>query len=200
MKASRPLPDSELSRIGSDPDAFEVFYRENVEAIELFVARRVADRELAADLTADIFVAAIESERSYRPHRGSQSAWLFGIARVVVSAERRRGGRERAAAGRLLGRRLLDPDDFARLDERLDAEGHSRRLYLAMDHLSEGQRAVLELVALDGLSLGEAAAALGIAPLAARARLHRARARMADQLAESRAFDPASTQPQEAAR
>jgi RNA polymerase sigma-70 factor (ECF subfamily) len=199
MKRSRPLQDGDLSRVGSDPDAFEVFYRQHVEAIERFVARRVADRELAADLTADIFVAAIESSASYSARRGSPSAWLFGIARVVVSAERRRGGRERDATGRLLGRRLLDADDFARLDERLDAETHGRRLYLAMGHLSEGQRAVLELVAVDGLSLGEAAAALGIAPLAARARLHRARMRMADQLSEYRAPEHSSPRPQEAA-
>jgi RNA polymerase sigma-70 factor (ECF subfamily) len=194
------LPSSKaLNKIGEDPDAFEDFYRQHVEAIERFVARRVADRDLAADLTADVFVAAIESAASYNARRGSPSAWLFGIARIVVSAERRRGGRERAATSRLLGRRLLDADDFARLDERLDAEAHGRRLYQAMGHLSEGQRAVLELVAVDGLSSGEASAALGIAPLAARARLHRARARMAKQLSECRAPEHPSTQPQEAA-
>jgi RNA polymerase sigma factor (sigma-70 family) len=186
------------SGFASDPDAFEVFYRKHVEAIERFVARRVPDRELAADLTADVFVAAIESAGSYRALRGSPSAWLFGIARVVVSAERRRNGRERVATSRLLGRRLLDADDVTRLDERLDAEAQSRRLYQAMDHLSEEQRAVLELVAVDGLSLGEAAAALRIAPLAARARLHRARARMTDQLPMYPALKDTSTQSQEA--
>lgn len=41
------------------------------------------------------------------------------------------------------------------------------------------QRAVVELVALDGLSLTEAAAALGITPGNARIRYHRARQRMA---------------------
>jgi RNA polymerase sigma-70 factor (ECF subfamily) len=194
------VASSELSRVGSDPDAFEAFYREHVEAIERFVARRVGDRELAADLTADIFVAVIESAGSYRARRGSPSAWLFGIARIVVSGERRRNGREQTAARKLLGRRLLDADDAARLDERLDAEAQSRRLYLAMGHLSEEQRAVLELVALDGLSPGKAGAVLGIAPLAARARLHRARARMADQLLEYGSPDHPSTRPQEAAR
>jgi len=188
-----------LDQVGSDPDAFEEFYREHLDAVERFVARRVADRELAADLTADIFVAVIESAENYRVERGSPLAWLFGVARLVVSSERRRKGRERNATARLLGRRLLDEEDAARIDERLDAEAQSRRLYQAMDHLSEGQRAVLELVAVDGLSLGEAAAALGIRPLAARARLHRARARMADQLSECRALEHPSTQPQEAA-
>src|ERR1700688_2874151 len=163
-------PNRGTSRIGSDPDAFEAFYREHVEAVQRFVARRVGDRERAADLTADIFVAAIESASTYRSDRGTVTAWLFGIARVAVSADRRRVGRERQASSRLLGRRLLDADDVGCADERLDAEAHCRRLYQAMAHLSDGQRAVLELVAVDGLALSEAAAALGIAPLAARVR------------------------------
>jgi RNA polymerase sigma-70 factor (ECF subfamily) len=153
---------------------------------------------LAADLTADIFVAAIESADTYRPSRGAPVAWLFGVARVVVSADRRRKGRERDATSKLLARRLLDTDDVARIDERLDAAAQSRGLYEAMAHLSDGQRAVLELVAVDGLSLGQAAAALGIAPLAARVRLHRARARMTDQLSEPAAPEQPSPQPQEA--
>jgi DNA-directed RNA polymerase specialized sigma24 family protein len=41
---------------------------------------------------------------------------------------------------------------------------------------------VLELVALDGLSVGEAGRALGIGAVAARVRLHRARARLRSRL------------------
>jgi RNA polymerase sigma factor (sigma-70 family) len=126
-------------------------------------------------------------------------AWLFGVARIAVSAERRRSGRERAATGRLVGRRLLDADDVSRIDERLDAEAQSRCLYEAMADLPASQRAVLELVAVDGLSLGEAAAALGIAPLAARVRLHPARARMTSQLSQPAAPERPSPRPQEAA-
>jgi RNA polymerase sigma factor (sigma-70 family) len=190
----------DVSRIDRDPDAFEAFYREHIEAVQRFVSRRVADRELAADLTADVFLATIESAGTYRASRGTPVAWLFGVARVVVSAERRRKGREWHATNRLLGRRLLDPDDAARIDERLDAGAQSRRLYDAIAHLPEGQRAVLELIAVDDLSLTEAAGALGISPLAARVRLHRARKRMTDRLAEPAKQDPGpSPQPQEAA-
>ncbi len=198
MARSVEAREIEIRRIGCDPDTFEAFYREHVEAVERFVARRVADRELAADLTADIFVAAIESAESYRPSRGTPVGWLFGVARNVVSAERRRRGRERNATTRLLGRRLLEPDDVARIDERVDAEAGRRRLYAAMADLPDGQRAVLELVAVDGLSVGEAAGVLGVAPLAARVRLHRARTRMTDQLIEP-APEQSSPRPQEAA-
>jgi DNA-directed RNA polymerase specialized sigma24 family protein len=41
--------------------------------------------------------------------------------------------------------------------------------------LPEGERAVLELVSVDGLTVAEAAAALNIRQVTARVRLHRAR-------------------------
>ncbi len=186
--AARPCTDMRL--IGTDADAFEAFYREHVHAIGRFVARRVADRELAADLTADVFMAAIDSAHTYRPRRGTPRAWLFGVARIVVVAEQRRRGRERGATGRLAGRRLLDSEDAARLDERIDAAAQSRRLYEAIARLPEGQRAVLELVAVDDLRLADAARVLGITPLAARVRLHRARRQMADRLAAGATQDP----------
>jgi RNA polymerase sigma-70 factor (ECF subfamily) len=173
----------DIRAIGHDPDALEAFYREHVDAVQRFVARRVADRQLAADLTAEVFVAAIQSADGYRAGRGSPTAWLFGVAHHVVSGEHRRRGRERRAMGELVGQRTLDGDDAARLDERIDAGARSRELYGAMDRLPAGERAVLELVALDELSVADAARALGIQPIAARVRLHRARRALREQLA-----------------
>jgi RNA polymerase sigma-70 factor (ECF subfamily) len=172
----------ELAEIGSDPDAFERFYREHVEAVQRFVVRRVEDPYLAADLTADVFVAVIESAGSYRRGRGEPVAWLFGIARNVVAGERRRNARELRMAARIRGRELVDEHDLAALHERIDRESAGRALYGELRLLPAGERAVLELVALDGLSVGEAGQALGIGAVAARVRLHRARRRLRCQL------------------
>jgi RNA polymerase sigma factor (sigma-70 family) len=166
---------TELAAIATDPDALERFYREHVEAVQRFVARRVDDPYLAADLTADVFLAAIESAARYRPSRGEPGAWLYGIARNVVAAERRRHARELRAASAVRGRELVDAEDLVALDARIDAETSARSLFRELDRLSEAERAVLELVALDGLDVGEAARALGIGAVAARVRLHRAR-------------------------
>ncbi len=179
-------PGAQVSRIASDPDAFEDFYREHVEAVQLFVARRVPDPHLAADLTGEVFLAVIDSAHTYRPESGRPIAWLFGIARNVIAGERRRNARELRARTRLpAAGALIEPDDLARLHARIDAEAESRRIYEAMDRLSAGERAVLELVALDGLSSREAAGALGIRPATARVRLHRARRHLQDELDES---------------
>jgi len=207
MERALPSPPSALSRrllvvaarehgvgpeqlrwIGTDADLFEAFYREHVEDLQRFVARRVGDRERAADLTAEIFLAAIDSAHRYRPRRGAPKAWLYGIARVLVANDRRRLGRQRAGEERLRGSTLLDEEDAARMDARLDAAAQSRRLYEAMDRLPEAERAVLELVALDELTVAEAAAAAGVRPVTARVRLHRARRKLRNEL------DAAATQ------
>jgi RNA polymerase sigma factor (sigma-70 family) len=180
QQTARAFPE-----IASDPDAFERFYSEHVEAVQRFVARRVDDPYLAADLTADVFVAAIESASSYRRSRGEPVAWLFGIARNVVARERRRSAKELRATTRVRGRELVDEDDLVASQERIDAESTARALHEEMAHLSDAERAVLELVALDGLTVGEAARALGIGPVAARVRLHRARRLLQDRLAVS---------------
>ncbi|WP_235854321.1 RNA polymerase sigma factor [Nonomuraea aridisoli] len=135
-----------------DPEAFEAFYRRHVEAVTRFLARRVLDPQAVADLTAEVFLAVLDSAHTYRPDKGSEIAWLYGVARNTVLAEQRRSVRETRANGRIAGRRLLDGDDISRLEDRIDAESPARRALEAMATLPERDRALLELVAVDGLS------------------------------------------------
>jgi phosphoribosylaminoimidazole-succinocarboxamide synthase len=172
-----------VGKIASDTDAFEVFYREHFDAVRRFVVRRVGDPHLAADVIADVFVAALSSATAYRPEQGEPIRWLYGVARNVVAAERRRSARERMAVRRVSGRALLDADDLADLIERIDAEAASRELYEAMDRLSDDDRGLLELVALDGLATREAARIVGLTQVTARVRLHRARRVLRERLA-----------------
>jgi RNA polymerase sigma-70 factor (ECF subfamily) len=176
------MADDDIARIGYDTAAFDRFYRAHVEAVERFLSRRVDDPFLVADLTVEVFLAAIESARSSVVIRGRPLGWLYGVARNLMSAEFRRYDREKRAMTRLAGRAMVDDDSLAQLEERIDAEVRSRELYRAMDDLSEAERAVLELVALDGLSVREAADVLGIRLTAARLRLHRARGRLKSDL------------------
>ncbi|HVY97360.1 MAG TPA: RNA polymerase sigma factor [Solirubrobacterales bacterium] len=178
----RGVGPEQMRWIGVDPDIFEAFYREHVEGLQRFIARRVSERERAADLTAEIFLAAIESAEGYQPGRGTPRAWLYGIARVVIANDARRRDAEREREDRWRASALLDSDDAARIDARIDAAARSRELYAAMDRLPEAERAVLELVALDELSVAEAAAVAGLRPVTARVRLHRARRKLRAEL------------------
>ena len=98
-----PAQYAPLDRIAREPDALEAFYRDHVEAVRRFVARRVSDPHLAADLTADVFLAAVEIASSYDSSRGPVVAWLYGVGRNAIAAEARRRVRELHAVRRIEG-------------------------------------------------------------------------------------------------
>ncbi len=182
--------DLTVGDIGHDPDALEAFYRAHLELVQRFVARRVTSPQDAADLTADVFVAAIESCDRYSARAGTPAAWLCGIARNVVAQHYRSAGRAVRATARFRAREWLDDDASERLAARIDAERDGRALFESLADLPERQRAVVELVAVDGLGLADAAHALGISPTNARVRYHRARQRLTQTL--STAFEVTS--------
>lgn len=100
--------------IGTDPEAFDAFYRRHVRMVTGFVARRVLDPHLVDDLTTEVFLAAIDTAERYRPELGGEAAWLVGIARRVLAAERRRSAlqpprRHRPGRRRVPRRRAPDP-------------------------------------------------------------------------------------------
>jgi len=150
--------------------------------VKAFFARRVEDPHLVADLVADTFLAAMTAAPTYRPERGRPAGWLYGIARNTLAEAVRRQARRRRAEGRIQGRRLLDDDATSAIEARIAAERYSRAIYAGLAALPARDRALMELVAVDGLPVTEAAAQLGMKPGTARVRLHRSRARLQQHL------------------
>lgn len=171
-----------LQAVATQPEDFERFYREHLPFVRSYLARRVSDPFDIADLTADVFVAVIRSAESYRRELGPPRAWLTGVARRVLADHWRAGAREEGTVRRLQGRRLLDDDGVDRIVGRVDAEAQARALLAAIARLPAPLRDVVELVAVDGLAVTDAAAVLGITPGAARVRYHRARRALARDL------------------
>lgn len=164
-----------LSALGMEPDQFEAFYRKHLPFVRRYLARRLQEPADVADLTADVFTTVIESAHTYRPDRGSPRAWMTGIMRNLLGAHRQAQVRRANSDQRLLGRRLLDEDSAQRIVDRIEAEGQARRVLATLRDLPPALRDVVELVAVDGLSLLDAAAVLRISPGTARVRYHRAR-------------------------
>jgi RNA polymerase sigma factor (sigma-70 family) len=81
-----------LGAVWSDADAFGVFYDRYEAAVVGYFARRVRDPEVVADLTGEVFAAALGSARRYRPAHPTAAGWLLTIAHNVWlnSARRRR--------------------------------------------------------------------------------------------------------------
>lgn len=164
-----------VQAVATQPEDFETFYLEHLPFVRSYFARRVSDPFVIADLTADVFVAVIRSAESYRRELGPPRAWLTGVVRRVLADHWRAGAREGDTVRRLEGRRLLDDDGVDRIVQRVDAEAEARALLASIAQLPDPLRNVVELVAVDGLAVTDAAAVLGITPGAARVRYHRAR-------------------------
>jgi len=153
-------------------------YLRNVDVLMGYFARRCHDPHTVADLTSETFVRAMDGFAGFDPRRGSDRAWLFGIAAHVFArhCEQSAGGRD--AVARLGGHRTLGADEIEELAERIDAEREGAALMRRCARLPAVERAAIELVDLDGLSPKEAAQALGVSGVAFRKRLSRARSRL----------------------
>jgi RNA polymerase sigma factor (sigma-70 family) len=180
--AGRGASASKLTVIDSDSGSglaeFEQVYRNQVDVVMAYFARRCAEPQTVADLTSETFVRAASGFAGFDPARGSPRAWVFGIAARVYAGycEQTAGGR--AAVARLAGRRPLDSDEVDELAARIDAERDGRRLLERCAQLPELERSAVELVDVAGFTPKEAAAALGVSRVALRQRLSRARARL----------------------
>jgi RNA polymerase sigma factor (sigma-70 family) len=143
-------------------------------AVLAYALRRVP-RDDAADVVAETFLVAWRrlddvDERSALP-------WLYAVARRVLLSQRRSARRQQAIADRVAA---AEPSPTAESA----ARPGSQRLLDALAGLSEQEREVLMLTAWEELSSSEAARVLGCSATAYRIRLHRARRRLRERLAE----------------
>jgi len=118
-----------------DARGFAAFYRRHEDAVLGFHLKRVGSAELAADLTAETFARALEGRKRFDPRRGDAGAWLFGIARNVLSRSLEKGRVENEVRRRLAMQPLeLDDRAIARIDELSDQAAQQ-----ALDELPDEQ-------------------------------------------------------------
>src|SRR3954464_190167 len=103
--------DDLLAATRTEPEAFAVFYRRHVHALLAYFARRVHDAELAADLTAETFAAALDGAHRHRRERGPGAAWLYGIAKRQLAHAAHKGAVEDRARRRLGVNAIALPDE-----------------------------------------------------------------------------------------
>jgi RNA polymerase sigma factor (sigma-70 family) len=175
----RPVTVKARGRPPSSPlEEFEQVYLRNVDVLMGYFARRCRDPQTVADLTSETFVRAVDGFARFDPRRGSDRAWLFGIATRVFARHCEQSTAGREAVARLGGHRALDGDEIEELAERIDAEREGAALMQRYARLPTVERAAIELVDLEGCTPKEAAAALGVSGVAFRKRLSRARSRL----------------------
>ncbi len=130
-----------------------------------FAASRLGDRGLAEETVQDVFVQIWRHAEQYDPTLGEVRTWIYGITRnAVLDAERRRGRRPRAAAGR--------PEDQADLDEPIERALLRWQVQLAFDRLTPAHRAIVHQTQVQGLKLREIAERTGVPLGTVKSRAH----------------------------
>jgi DNA-directed RNA polymerase specialized sigma24 family protein len=113
----QPSDDELLVAIATGPGAFPEFYRRHVARVTAMGVRRFDSPEDVADFVATVFLEVLGSAGGFDPGRGPAVAWLYGVGGNVAIAMYRQRWRAVQAEQRISGRALLDPDDYARVEE-----------------------------------------------------------------------------------
>jgi RNA polymerase sigma-70 factor (ECF subfamily) len=167
--------DEQLLRASvRDAEAFGAFYARHAEAILGYLLRRTGSIDAAADLTAEVFAAALAARRRFRPRAEPARAWLFGIANhKLADARRRRGVEERARRRLGMPRRAFDDDELERAEERVDLARRGGALAALVEDLPPAQREAVLARVVDERDYEDLAAAFGTTSANVRQRVRR---------------------------
>lgn len=161
-----------------DRAAFEVLFERYAGRIRSFVYRFVGDREVAEDLTQEVFLKLYRNPRAFDP-RGRFMTWIFAVARnacidwlrlkklpvVPVGA----GGDDEDPSLEPRANTAYAPEEMALHSELQE------RMQEVLGRLSDKLREVFVLCAVQGLSYEDAATVIGCPVKTVSSRLSRAR-------------------------
>ena len=170
-------------------------YGRHAESLLLFLARRTADPQIALDLWAEVFAQATASAARFRGTGDEQATgWLYAIARRQLALYYRRGHAERRALDRLkLERPPAAPQVLAEIERRAGLGELRADLAAALARLTPAVRGAVQLRVVDELSYPDVARRLAISEQAARARVSRGLATLAERLDAPTTHEAVST-------
>lgn len=175
--AGRTDPELLGAHVGGDPTAFPELVRRHRQRLWAVAVRTLGDPDDAADALQDALLSAYRAAGGFRGD-AAVTTWLH---RIVVNAcldlARRRSARPTVPLG--------DRD----VPAQRDATGQSEAAIVVasgLRRLPADQAAALVLVDLQGFSVAEAAAVLGVPDGTVKSRCARARSALAALLAEHR--------------
>src|SRR5262252_8154188 len=132
-----------------DPARFADLYEDNFYRVYAYVARRVGDRHLTEDLTADVFREALAGIGKFEWRGVPFAAWLVGIAARVVADYWKRSGRETGNPAK---------ESEAAVPAEIE---HSTILFQLVARLPEAQFRVIQMRFVEQKSIREIAEELG---------------------------------------
>lgn len=169
-----------------DAEACAVLYNRHYDAVYRYCYYRVGDVHLAQDLTGEVFVRMVEKLDSFRIRGRPLLAWLYTIARHLVTDAHRSHKTTGDLPLQEAGSHAVETVDLARrVDRRLEAEC----LSAALKHLTEDQRQVILLKFMEDLTNVQVAELLGKTEGAVKSLQHRALASLRRAIKEERCYE-----------
>jgi len=164
--------DNELVKRAQQGDSAAVgaLYDRHHTAIFRFVWSRVSNQQLAEDLTGEIFTKMVISLPNYKINETPFRAWLYRIARNLVTDEFRKQNGKTAVPLQDVETMIglgTSPDRIAEQNLTLD------KVQDALANINPTQREIVELRFLAGFSLQEVAETLDYSVAAVKSHQHR---------------------------
>ena len=139
-----------------DQNALAEVHRRYYTAIYRYITFRVPDREIAEDLTSEVFTRLLSAIRDKNAPQNTLRGWLYRVAGHIVADYYRKRSRRHETE---LSDRI--PSRGVTLDEVVDLNLANEALRDAMGELTEDQQVVLQLRYGGGLRFREVANQLG---------------------------------------
>ena len=153
-----------------DQEALGVIYDCLYPSVFRYIYYRVPDQDTAEDLAADVFVRMVERIGAYEQRQRPILAWLYTIARNLVTDHYRLQGRaiHLPLEESLIAGELHQPAQAAERSQEQDC------LFRSLEHLTEDQRRVILLKFVEDREISEVAEVMGKNERAIRSLQHRA--------------------------
>ena len=173
-----------------DREAMSELVRVTHRGVYSQALRLLGNPDDAADVTQDVYLRVVRKLGGFR-HEASFTTWLARVTtNVAMSTLTRRSRRVAIEGGSFadgVAETVAEPD--ADPAERSEAIALAARLETLVQTLPEGQRQVLVLRDVYGMSTEEVARQMGLTPGAVKVRLFRARERLKAQLEATETTD-----------
>jgi RNA polymerase sigma-70 factor (ECF subfamily) len=159
---------SEIELAKKNPAAFEPLYKRHFEVIYNYVRKSVGNKDLAADLTSEVFYAALCNLNKFKSTEHGIRPWLFKIALNQIRMHFRKHKKA-----------MLIPMDEIQLvslvsdENKLEANDLRRILSAHLSELSEVDQELIQLRFTAGFSFKEIGHILNINEDAAKMRMSR---------------------------
>jgi RNA polymerase sigma-70 factor (ECF subfamily) len=133
----------------SDPSRFADLYEKNFHVVYAYIARRTGNRQVAEDLTSEVFREALSGIRKFEWRGVPFAAWLLRIASRAVADHFKRSGREIVSG-------VSEAAESAS-----DEIERNAMLFQLVEQLPEAQYRVIQMRFVEQKSIREIAKALG---------------------------------------